>query len=147
MEIIKWCKDFESGIEAFDEEHKTLIKTINQVYTLMREGKREDAKKILIDTVVTYADKHFKHEEEVMERYNYPKEKLENHKKMHKFFVRYLVDTLLPEIEKGDDRKFNEALNFIIGWLIMHIKNMDVNGYGKWFKERGIEVPDKMVEI
>jgi len=147
MEIIKWSKDLESGVEAFDEEHKVLIKTINEVYTLMREGKKEEAKKVLVDTVVAYANKHFKHEEEVMERYNYPKEKLEGHKKMHKFFVKYLIETLLPEIEKGDDKKFNEALNFIVGWLIMHIKNMDANGYGKWFKENNIKVPDKMVEI
>ena len=147
MEIIKWSKDLESGVKAFDDEHKVLIKTIDEVYTLMREGKKEEAKKVLVDTVVAYADKHFKHEEEVMERYNYPKEKLEGHKKMHNFFVKYLIETLLPEIEKGDDKKFNEALNFIVGWLIMHIKNMDANGYGRWFKENNIEVPDKMVEI
>ncbi|HIQ32679.1 MAG TPA: bacteriohemerythrin [Methanothermococcus okinawensis] len=147
MEIIKWSKDLETGVEAFDEEHKVLIDTINQVYSLMREGKREEAKKILIEKVAAYADKHFKHEEEVMERYNYPKDRLEGHKKMHHFFVNYLIETLLPEIEKGNEKKFNEALNFIVGWLIMHIKNMDADGYGKWFREKGIEVPDKMVEI
>lgn len=111
------------------------------------EGKREEAKKMLIEKVVSYTDKHFKHEEEVMEKYGYPKEKLEGHKKMHRFFVKYLLETLAPEIEKGDDRKFNEALNFIVGWLVMHIKNMDVKGYGKWFEENNIEVPDEMIKI
>ncbi|HIC99172.1 MAG TPA: bacteriohemerythrin, partial [Pyrodictiaceae archaeon] len=24
---------------------------------------------------------------------------------------------------------------------------MDAKGYGKWFREKGIKVPDKMVEI
>ncbi|MBW9220822.1 hemerythrin family protein [Methanothermococcus sp. SCGC AD-155-M21] len=147
MEIIKWSDDLKSNVNAFNEEHKVLINTINQVYTLLNEGKREEAKKTLMEKVVSYTDKHFKHEEEVMERYNYPKEKLEGHKKMHRFFVKYLLETLAPEIEKGDDRKFNEALNFIVGWLIMHIKNMDVKGYGKWYEENNIEVPDEMIKI
>ena len=147
MEIIKWSKDLESGIAAFDEEHKFLVKTINNIYNLLRGGKRDEAKKLLMEKVVSYADKHFKHEGEVMERYGYPEEELEKHKKIHGFFVRHVVNTLAPQIEKGEDKEFREALNFIIGWLVMHIKNMDVKGYGKWFKEQRIEVHDKMAEI
>ncbi|WP_292460567.1 bacteriohemerythrin [Methanothermococcus sp.] len=147
MEIIKWTKDLESTVSAFNGEHKFLVKTINDIYNLLMNNKREEAKKLLVEKVVSYTDKHFKHEEEVMERYGYPEEELEKHKKIHRFFVRYVVDTLAPQIEKGGDKEFREALNFIIGWLIMHIKNMDVKGYGEWFKKKGIEVPDKMVEI
>ncbi|AEH06601.1 bacteriohemerythrin [Methanothermococcus okinawensis] len=147
MEIIKWSKDLESDVQAFNGEHKFLVDTINNIYTLLKEGKKDEAKKLLVEKAVSYTDKHFKHEEEVMERYGYPKEELEKHKKIHRFFVRYVVETLAPKIENGGDKEFRDALNFIIGWLVMHIKNMDVKGYGKWFKEKGIEVPDKMVEI
>jgi hemerythrin len=147
MEIIKWDKSLEGAVPAFNDEHKFLVKTINEIYTMLKEGKRDEAKKLLAEKVVSYTDKHFKHEEEVMKRYGYPEDELEKHIKIHRFFVRYVVETLIPQIENGGDKEFREALNFIIGWLVMHIKNMDVKGYGTWFKEHNIEVPDKMADI
>ncbi len=148
MEIIKWDSSLEGPIPAFNDEHKYLIKVINDTYNLMREGKRDEAKKYLVEKVVSYTDKHFRHEEEVLEKYGFPKDKLEGHKKMHRFFVKHIVDELVPKIEKGGEAEFRDALNFIVSWLIMHIKNMDVNGYGKWFKENNIPIPeDKMVDI
>lgn len=147
MEIIKWDKSLEGPVSAFNDEHKFLVKTINEVYTLLKEGNRDEAKQLLVEKVVSYTDKHFKHEEEVMKKYGYPEEDLEKHIKMHRFFVKYIVEKLVPQIENGGDKEFREALNFIVGWLIMHIKNMDVKGYGTWFKEKNIQVPDKMADI
>ncbi len=147
MEIIKWDKSLEGSVPAFNDEHKFLVKTINDVYTLLKEGNRDKAKQLLVEKVVSYTDKHFKHEEEVMKKYGYPEEDLEKHIKIHRFFVRYVVEKLVPQIENGGDKEFREALNFIVGWLIMHIKNMDVKGYGTWFKEKNIQVPDKMADI
>ena len=136
MEIIKWDKSLEGAVPAFNDEHKFLVKTINEIYTLLKEGKRDEAKKLLVEKVVSYTDKHFKHEEEVMKKYGYPEDELEKHIKIHRFFVRYVVETLIPQIENGGDKEFSEALNFIIGWLVMHIKNMDVKGYGTGLKKK-----------
>ncbi|WP_456418792.1 bacteriohemerythrin, partial [Methanocaldococcus infernus] len=121
-EIIKWSKDLETGISTFDEEHKTLIETLNEVYSLLENKESEKAKELLRNNIVEYASKHFKHEEEIMEKYNYPE--LENHKKVHSMFVNMIVNKMLPKIEKSDS-EFRSVVSFLVGWLVMHIKNMD----------------------
>ncbi|WP_456416386.1 hemerythrin family protein [Methanocaldococcus sp.] len=143
-EIIKWRKDFETGIKAFDDEHKFLVKTLNEIYTLLMEGKKEEAKELLKRRVVNYAAKHFKHEEEVMEKYGYPD--LERHRKTHEIFVKTVIEKLLPKIENGSDEDFRTALSFLVGWLSMHIAKPDKK-YGEWFKANGIVINDEMVNI
>ncbi|ADG13897.1 hemerythrin-like metal-binding protein [Methanocaldococcus infernus ME] len=138
-EIIKWSKDLETGISTFDEEHKTLIETLNEVYSLLENKESEKAKELLRNNIVEYASKHFKHEEEIMEKYNYPE--LENHKKIHNMFVNMIVNKMLPKIEKSDS-EFRSVVSFLVGWLVMHIKNMDKK-YGRWFKENNITINDE----
>ncbi len=123
MTIFKWSNRLENGIRAFDEEHKFLVETLNNVYELLKKGKRDDAKKLLMESVVNYAVKHFSHEEEIMVKYNYPE--YENHKKIHEIFVRLVVEKLVPQIENGSEKDFNNALSFLIGWLEMHIAKSD----------------------
>ncbi|HII59338.1 TPA: bacteriohemerythrin [Methanocaldococcus jannaschii] len=143
-EIIKWSKDFETGIKAFDDEHKILVKTLNDIYNLLNEGKRDEAKELLKRRVVNYAAKHFKHEEEVMEKYGYPD--LERHRKTHEIFVKTVIEKLLPKIEEGSENDFRSALSFLVGWLTMHIAKPDKK-YGEWFKEKGIVIEDEAVKI
>ncbi len=147
MEIIKWDKSLESSVEACNIEHKYLVDNINKTYTLLREGHREEAKNLLVNVVVEYTDKHFKHEEDIMKKYGYPEEHIEKQKKMHRFFVKHIVNDLVPQIENGGEKEFVSVLNFIVGWLIMHIQNMDVAGYGKWFDEHGVKVEDKPINL
>ncbi|WP_048056341.1 bacteriohemerythrin [Methanocaldococcus fervens] len=143
-EVIKWSKDLETGIRAFDEEHKFLVKTLNEIYNLLGEGKNEEAKDLLRKRVINYAAKHFKHEEEVMEKYGYPD--LDRHRKTHEIFVKTVIEKLLPKIEEGSKNDFRSVLSFLVGWLTMHIAKPD-NKYGKWFKERGIVIEDEPVNI
>ncbi|AEF95672.1 bacteriohemerythrin [Methanotorris igneus] len=143
-EIIKWDKSLETGIRAFDEEHKFLVKTLNEIYNLLEKGNKDEAKNILKKRVVEYAAKHFKHEEEIMEKYGYPN--LERHKKTHEIFVKTVIEKLLPEIEKGSEEDFRSALSFLVGWLTMHIGKPDKD-YGEWFKEKGITIDEDPIII
>ncbi|ENN96349.1 hemerythrin sipunculid [Methanocaldococcus villosus KIN24-T80] len=144
MEIIKWSKDLETGIKTFDEEHKYLVKTLNDIFELIKKGEKEKAKLLLKERVIEYATKHFKHEEKIMERYKYPE--YEKHKKTHELFVKTLIEKLIPKIENGSDNDFRSAVSFLIGWISMHIINVDKK-YGKWFKENSIEINDEPFQI
>ena len=88
--IIKWNSELANGIDAFDKEHMFLVETLNNVYNLLKEGRRDEAKSLFNEKIVNYTVKHFAHEEEVMEKYNYPD--LENHKKIHEIFLTYSHD-------------------------------------------------------
>ncbi|WP_423792276.1 bacteriohemerythrin [Methanocaldococcus indicus] len=138
MEIIKWSEDFECGIRAFDEEHKFLVETLNRIFELLKEGKKEEAKELLKIRVVEYTKKHFKHEEEIMKKYNYPE--YERHKKIHDTFVKVIVQN---ELKKIDENEVNlrYVVSFLIGWLIMHIQKADKK-YAEWFKEKNITIND-----
>ncbi len=144
METIKWSSALENGISAFDKEHKYLVDTLNEIYELLKENKREEAKKVFTERIVNYTVKHFGHEEKIMKEYNYPD--YEKHKKIHEVFVRIVVEKLIPEIKNGSEYDFNNAMSFLIGWLSMHICNAD-RKFNKWFIDNGIEINEEPVKL
>ncbi len=143
MTIIKWSKEFETGIKAFDEEHKYLVETLNKIYNLLKERKRDEAKKILKNNIIKYTEKHFKHEEEIFKKYGYPE--LERHKKIHDLFIKTIVEKELPKIDKSDE-EFRAVISFLVGWLIMHIQKSDKK-YGEWLRSKNIVIDEEPVKI
>ncbi|WP_340695349.1 hypothetical protein [Hydrogenobacter thermophilus] len=47
MELIKLTEDLLTGVPEMDEDHQMLVDMLNETYSLIAEGKREEAKNIL----------------------------------------------------------------------------------------------------
>jgi len=120
-----------NGCGVFDAEHVMLINLINAIHKLLKEGRKEDAKRIFKEGLVAYTEKHLSHEEEVMEKYGYPE--LEKHKKAHEIFKKVISE----DMNKLDDAKaFAAEAALAMGWVFGHIRKSD-RKYVEWFKEKG----------
>ncbi len=120
--IIAWKKQYNTGIESVDNQHKKLVEMINS----LEEAKgKENKDKIVHDifyNLIDYTKYHFSEEEKLMGRMGYPH--LNEHKAQHKVLVKQIVEIL----ENLKEKKFDigEKLNqMLYNWLIKHILDHD----------------------
>jgi len=136
--LFEFKDELKTGVEEMDSQHKLLIDTLNKVYELLKEGKRDEAMRVFKEKVMLFLDWHLNSEEELMEKINFPE--FDKHKKAHKTFRKVVTD-LLTHVENGDAKAFREALALALGWIFSHIMKMDKK-YGEWIRQKGINVED-----
>ncbi|HEX2767702.1 MAG TPA: hypothetical protein VHN12_00315, partial [Geobacteraceae bacterium] len=65
MAFMEWKEEYSVENDFFDDQHKNLIRTINQIYDDMDKGNDEEAKKIVKDLYI-YTQHHIITEERKM---------------------------------------------------------------------------------
>jgi hemerythrin len=125
-------KDLIVGVKLIDDEHKELIDRINAVLDMGTKSFSDAETKKTVDMLGDYIHKHFSDEEELQRKCGYPKH--EWHKGQHKIYIGEF-DKLKHEFEKnGASPAFSLALNnSIVGWILRHIKTVDVE-LGKFYR-------------
>ena len=130
MPKIEWREDLSVGIEAIDEDHRKLIRIINDLFDQVES----DADKTVIahyfDELEAYTHYHFGREEALMiERCasEVHAERIRLHLEQHRYFI-----DKIPELKTrllGTDSKAVslEVLDFLLHWLIDHIINEDLS--------------------
>ncbi len=134
MPYIDWNDDLSVLVKSFDEQHKKLISLINKLYDAMKERKGREILGEILNELIEYTKFHFKSEEDLMLKYNYPayNEHLEEHSKLTKEVLLFK-----EKYEKRDIFISSEVLLFLKDWLTHHILETDKK-YGVFFKEKGI---------
>lgn len=122
-------KDFLTGIEIVDEEHRVLFDIIGRAHDILHDDMAFD-KYDLIAGVLTelkdYTIRHFADEEEYMASINY--DGLPAQKAVHHAFIEKVVHINLDELESMDENQngyLSDLLDFLNDWLINHILKMD----------------------
>ena len=134
MGIIKWEDKYSVGVESMDNQHKKLIQMINDVFDELRgEGKHERLMEI-IEGLVEYTHVHFKAEEAVFEKFDYP-ETVE-HKAEHEKFINQIAD-FKEGFEAGKIPLSMDIVAFLENWLFSHILGTDQK-YSEFFNTNGI---------
>ena len=118
-----WTADLSVGVEAIDNQHKELIRRMNDFFQSMEGDSRERVLEMLGflgDYVVT----HFRDEEALQVRYNYSG--YAEHRKLHQDFVKD-VQKLTEDIKSNG---FTIASKSLVGmtltrWLTLHILKAD----------------------
>jgi hemerythrin len=131
--VIEFSEELLTGIPEMDEQHKKLVELLNKVVSVLREGRREEARNILIRELLDYVESHLTSEEEFLKSIGYPD--YENHKKAHDVF-RKEVQRLVPHVKNGDEKAFRDVLFLTWGWVYNHIAKTDKK-YGLYAKEMG----------
>jgi hemerythrin len=122
--IVEWNDRYAVGIRQIDDQHKVLLRLINNLY-LDCFNEDEGAKKrftLALYGLVSYIKYHFAGEEQLLERINYPD--YAAHKRKHDEFIRDLIE----QIEDFERRKTVSPKNFvrhIRDGLITHITLID----------------------
>ena len=124
MTKVAWDKRLSIGIALIDEQHKSLIKKLNDVSSAIENGlgQREIAK--TLEFLSEYAEFHFSAEEKAMKDNDYPG--LERQKIKHQEFMDTLSNLEQVFEEEGSTSALSDAINnFLFNWLTSHIKGLD----------------------
>lgn len=132
--LLRWSESLSVGIESLDNEHKVLVKLINELSDNIHSGLGENAAKASLGKLIEYTGKHFQNEETLFEKHSYPDQ--EAHKQIHEQLVAKVVE-FQRQIEKGEEDISSELLEFLKDWLVDHIKKTD-NQYGPYLRQQGV---------
>jgi hemerythrin-like metal-binding protein len=123
--IITWNDAWSVGVDAIDDEHKKLVDILQRLFGALITVQAKSHIKGLVDELMDYADYHFKNEEAIMEKYDYPH--LEEHKAQHIALGNSVAGTKDLILEKGGTEEIgDEVYQFLKSWLINHILDADM---------------------
>ena len=84
MSYFDWTPDLDTHIELVDEQHKILVRCINELHEA-NQRKDFEAEGKIIEDLIRYTVEHFSDEEKLMDDAGYPLSK--QHKQIHQRFV------------------------------------------------------------
>lgn len=134
MSLINWSDKYVTGIQEIDNQHKELVRIINELYDAMKQGSANDKTSGILDFLAKYTIEHFQTEEKLMRGYAYPA--FTQHKAEHDKLVKKVQELL----QKKDGAKLIltlELSKFLSDWLTQHILGQDL-AYVSFFKAKGL---------
>ena len=134
MPLVEWDQSFSVKVKKFDNQHKVLFDIINALYSIIDISSNREELKKLIENLRLYTIKHFSAEERYFDLYNYPE--TEEHKREHKVFIDRIADYKQASLEEND-LIISEILEFLVDWLVIHIKTAD-RKYANFMNKNGI---------
>ncbi|NLD38667.1 MAG: hemerythrin family protein [Desulfatiglans sp.] len=135
MPLINWEESLSVKVSEIDNQHKKLVGLINTLHDAMKERKANEALGGIIDELVNYALNHFQTEERYFDKFGYLKATA--HKKEHKDFINR-VAAFKDDFARNRIMLSMEIMEFLKGWLINHIKKVDM-AYSDFFIENGLK--------
>ena len=121
--ILIWKKELSIGYSDIDEDHKKLCKMINQLFGAVMSPNAESILAGVLDGLIEYTVFHFKREEELMIKYDYPGYK--HHRWEHEKLILTTKD-FKSRFELGGGLQLGKDVELILReWLVNHILNVD----------------------
>ncbi len=127
-DFVEWVDKYSVGIPDIDEQHKSLVNTINYLFGECKKGEEaaNNAFRKTMKSLVDYVKFHFKTEEELMIKYNFPEEGYKAHKIEHEKFIIKVLE-VVSDFENGKKFVPNQTTRFLRDWLLQHIAIVDKN--------------------
>jgi len=126
---IVWKDVNGTGVPILDEQHRGIVSTINSFYYFYQEGHSSEALVPTIKMLEQYVAIHFKTEEELMRKVEYPG--LEEHIKLHKV-LEEKTRSIAREITGMEDAGM--VLKFLRAWWLNHI-NIEDKKYAPYMEK------------
>ena len=112
-------------IPLIDKEHLSIIVEFNELENLLKEMNIDVYYSILVNFLEKYIEVHFRHEEALQEKSQYPDRKL--HKSYHDQLRMVVLNSISKFSHQDITIKEVESLHSFVGsWIYNHIKNEDV---------------------
>ncbi len=121
---MEWTQDLSVGVAEIDEQHKELIRRMNNFFDAMKNTNKEQEIYKMLDFLSEYVVTHFRDEEAFQQRCGYPK--FDEHRKMHQDFIGD-VKQMRSDLEKTGFTAATNALiaTTLVSWLTLHIRKAD----------------------
>lgn len=134
MALMTWSSKYSVGVEALDNQHKALMKVLNELHAASMRGKVQEVASPLLRQIVSLACEHFAAEERLMESTGFPG--LAGHRAKHRELTGRVAE-FVSRHEKGDTTMRTQLLYFMRDWLSKHMQNED-NEYAPWLSGHGV---------
>ena len=122
MALLSWSNQYLIGTGVIDAEHQELFHLVNNFHSLWAEKHApHDIAKVL-NQLIIYAERHFRHEEDIMAAAGYAK--LEQHKAVHDV----MIERIFKLQQSYEDKSLHlemDTMKFVKSWLIDHILQED----------------------
>jgi hemerythrin-like metal-binding protein len=126
--ILMWTDNLSVGVKYFDEDHKRLIRMINELHFEIQDaaatGKiAEDEIELALHRLENYFEYHCLQEEIFMEKVAYPG--IDEHRHCHQIFFNKVAAMSCEFTGSRDPAHAIELMQFIYDWVIEHIHTID----------------------
>ena len=134
MALMTWRSQYSVGVETLDDQHKSLMKALNELHAASMRGQAQKVAGPLIRQIVSIASEHFTAEEKLMESTEYPG--LARHRAKHRELAGKIAE-FVSRHEKGDTTVYVQLLYFIRDWQTKHMQTEDQE-YAPWLSAHGV---------
>lgn len=112
--------------ETIDNQHKELIKRINDLYAAIDAGEGATKAQECLEFLLDYTSYHFHAEEELMRQAQYPS--YVDHKRIHDNFVETVMGLRTQLDEMGPSEEFARLVEKeFTNWIVEHIQGTDLD--------------------
>jgi hemerythrin-like metal-binding protein len=118
-----WNNTLSVEVDEIDEDHRRLVELYNILRNAVSAGEAPNYIEAVMEELVTCTVWHFKHEERLMIRYDYPG--YEAHRNEHDDLVESARE-LQQKFLQNDMRISGEDITYLEHWLTGHILSTDM---------------------
>lgn len=120
-----WNDSLTTGVPLMDQQHKTLITTIEEFDALCASGQTHRALDDLLPRLKDYVQHHFHDEEDLMQRLGQDYAGLADHLELHQRFFAQVQDMEGQRLQWGDLQTAMRMRTYLHDWLVHHIAGTD----------------------
>jgi hemerythrin-like metal-binding protein len=135
MAVFEWKDDYSVNIAAMDEQHKKLVALLNGLDIAIVEGKDEETLSTTLDGLMDYVLTHFKSEEELMKKNDYPQ--IQEHRQAHFDLTIKVVELKKAHEAYHHQDSARQVIMFLTKWLMSHIMGVDKR-YGVFLNKKSV---------
>lgn len=121
------------GIDKWDDDHKVLLELINRLDEALQSGAAADMVRAAIDTLVAYAEVHFRIEEKLMETLRYPR--YPSHRAEHDQMRAWISERRSVAEAANAAELLRDMAEHLVHWLYTHVLTIDMQ-YTEFFDEQ-----------
>lgn len=136
MLVAKWSERYSVNIEKMDGQHKKLLDLMNSLDDAIHKGKDEALVAALVTDLNDCVDEHFREEEKLLERLNYPH--LGAHKSQHLHFL-VQFHMMNSAHQAGHLELVQIFVQYLKNWFVFHLFSED-RTYGAFVESRSIHM-------
>ena len=118
---MEWTKEFETGHERLDFEHRVMFDLINQFQNKIKQGEELENIELVVREIIQFAEHHFEWEEQLMVEIKFSG--TATHMYLHKMLLASLKD-MIQDLSFGYMQP-GSLLQFLITWFTIHTSQED----------------------
>ena len=114
--MVEITQSFKIDVEAIDADHRRLVEIINEITTVIDEGRAEECIH-LVPNFIEFSQRHFEREEALLNKHAYPL--AEEHRKHHAGLNEKMRNVRALAERAADSKPAREALRKELVFILM----------------------------